>query len=62
MKYAGASLDDAVAAQFEQRLKAGDGGLIAVDRHGRVAVRFNTAAMARGVADSTGRLEAVLGP
>jgi isoaspartyl peptidase/L-asparaginase-like protein (Ntn-hydrolase superfamily) len=50
-----------VAAQFDERLKAGDGGLIAVDRQGQVVVQFNSAAMARGVADSTGRLETVLG-
>ncbi len=61
MKYASASLGDAVAAQFDERLKAGDGGLIAVDRRGQVIMQFNTLAMARGVADSTGRLEAVLG-
>jgi len=62
MKYGGASLDEGVAAQFEERLDKGDGGLIAVDRNGHITIRFNTAAMARGAADSTGRVEAVIGP
>jgi len=62
MKYGGASLDEAVAAQFDERLDKGDGGLIAVDRNGHITIRFNTAAMARGAADSTGRVEAVIGP
>lgn len=62
MRYAGAALKDAVASQFDQRLKAGDGGIIAVDRDGRIALQSNTRWMARGCADSTGRLEAELGP
>jgi beta-aspartyl-peptidase (threonine type) len=61
MKYASASLDEAVAAQFNQRLKPNDGGLIALDRTGHVAIHFNTAAMARGLADSTARLEVTIG-
>jgi beta-aspartyl-peptidase (threonine type) len=62
MKYAGASLDDAVAVQFKERLKPGDGGLISVDREGHIAIGFNTAAMARGLADSAGSLEISVGP
>jgi beta-aspartyl-peptidase (threonine type) len=61
MKYAGATLDAAVAAQFDERLRPGDGGLIALDRLGRAIIRFNTPEMARGAADSTGRLDVVLG-
>jgi isoaspartyl peptidase/L-asparaginase-like protein (Ntn-hydrolase superfamily) len=62
MKYAGASLAEAVNVQFDERLRPGDGGLIAVSRDGEIVIRFNTAAMARALADSTGRLEATLGP
>lgn len=62
MRYAGASLEEAVAAQFDERLRPNDGGLIAVDREGHIVIRFNTAKMARAAADSTGRLEATLGP
>jgi L-asparaginase / beta-aspartyl-peptidase len=62
MRYAGATLDEAVAAQFEERLRPNDGGLIAVDRRGRIVIRFNTAKMARAAADATGRLEAIVGP
>jgi len=62
MKYGGDSLEEAVAVQFEVRLDKGDGGLIAVSRDGHITIRFNTAAMARGAADSTGRVEAVIGP
>jgi beta-aspartyl-peptidase (threonine type) len=62
MKYAGASIQEAVDAQFDERLRPGDGGLIALSRDGQIVFRFNTPAMARGLADSTGRLEATLGP
>jgi L-asparaginase / beta-aspartyl-peptidase len=61
MRYAGATLDEAVAAQFDERLRPNDGGLIAIDRKGRIVIRSNTAKMARGSADSSGRLEAVIG-
>jgi beta-aspartyl-peptidase (threonine type) len=63
MRYGGATVDEAVAAQFEDRLQQpGTGGLIAIDRRGRIVVQFNTRAMARGLADSSGRVEAALGP
>jgi beta-aspartyl-peptidase (threonine type) len=62
MRYAGATLDEAVAAQFDERLRPNDGGLIAVGRDGQIVIRFNTAKMARAAADSTGRQEATLGP
>jgi beta-aspartyl-peptidase (threonine type) len=62
MKYAGASIQKAVDVQFDERLKPGDGGLIALGRDGKIVIRFNTPAMARALADSTGRLEATLGP
>ncbi|HEX6962633.1 MAG TPA: isoaspartyl peptidase/L-asparaginase [Lacipirellula sp.] len=61
MRYADSTLEQAVSVQFDERLRPNDGGLIAVDRNGRIAIRFNTAKMARAAADSTGRLEATLG-
>lgn len=41
-------------------LKAGDGGLITVDRHGRIAFVFNTDGMYRGAADAAGRFEVAI--
>lgn len=51
---------DAIAAAREiihGRLKPGDGGLIAVDRNGVLALEFNSEGMYRGAADSRGRFE-----
>jgi beta-aspartyl-peptidase (threonine type) len=62
MRYGAASLEDAVNAQFDERLRPGDGGLIAIDHSGRISIRFNTAKMARAWADSTGVLRATFGP
>ena len=52
MAYAGASLEQAAEAVVMQVLPAigGRGGLVAVDRHGNVAMPFNTEGMYRGVA------------
>jgi beta-aspartyl-peptidase (threonine type) len=50
-------LQQAVSEVVESVLAKDDGGLIAVDRHGRIAMAYNTAGMFRGAADSTGRLE-----
>jgi isoaspartyl peptidase/L-asparaginase-like protein (Ntn-hydrolase superfamily) len=41
-------------------LKPGEGGLIAVDRKGNVAMQSTTEAMPRGVADSSGRFETAI--
>jgi beta-aspartyl-peptidase (threonine type) len=50
MAYGGASLQQATAAVVQQALPAigGSGGLIAVDRHGQLALPFNTEGMYRG--------------
>jgi beta-aspartyl-peptidase (threonine type) len=61
MAYQGASLQDAVAHVIHKTLQPDDGGLIAVDKHGNIALDFNTAGMARAAADSTGRFEVKLG-
>jgi beta-aspartyl-peptidase (threonine type) len=41
-------------------LKPGDGGVIAVDLHGHIGVAYNTSAMFRGTADSSGRFEVAI--
>ncbi len=55
MKYTGASIEQAVTAILEDQLSEGDGGIIAVDKLGRVFMHFNTGGMARATADSSGR-------
>ncbi len=57
MQYGGVSLEEASAEVIGQVLSEGDGGLIAVDRFGHVAMAFSTPGMLRAVADSTGRSE-----
>ena len=57
MAYKGMSLKDAVHYILHDVLKPGDGGVIAVDRHGNYAMDFNTTGMFRGVATSTGTFE-----
>jgi beta-aspartyl-peptidase (threonine type) len=51
------SVDDAARECLEEVLQPGDGGLIAIDRAGRISLRATTPAMPRGAADSTGRFE-----
>jgi len=59
MKYRGLALEDAAREVVQGRLKriGGDGGIIAVDREGNVALEFNTEGMFRGARDSKGRRE-----
>jgi beta-aspartyl-peptidase (threonine type) len=49
LRYGGASLADAVSTSIEQRLPSlgAPGGLIAVDHHGTIVIRYNTPAMFR---------------
>jgi beta-aspartyl-peptidase (threonine type) len=61
MRYTGASLAEAVHAVMHQTLRKGDGGLIGVDHRGNIVLDFNTPGMARGAADSSGRLEVRIG-
>lgn len=61
MEYKGLSLDKAAAHIIDDVLPDDCGGLIAVDRNGHISLRMNTAMMARGAADSTGRMEVMLG-
>ncbi len=57
MAYKGMSLKDAVHYVIHKILKPGDGGVIAVDRHGNYAMDYNTTGMFRGVATSAGTFE-----
>jgi len=61
MKYRGATLQEAVDDNLRRRLNKNDGGLIAVDKDGNIAMGFNTAGMARAAADSKGRYEVIWG-
>jgi isoaspartyl peptidase/L-asparaginase-like protein (Ntn-hydrolase superfamily) len=57
VRLAGQGLDDAAgAALAEARAQGGDGGLIAIDRHGRIAMPFNTEGMARAALHPDGRI------
>lgn len=58
MEFAGMSLDNAVAAVIDRDLTelGGDGGVIAVDRNGNVAMRFNTPGMYRGYVTDDGEM------
>ena len=55
MEYKGASLKDAAAATIAKvGALGGDGGVVAIDRQGNVAMPFNSAGMYRGFRLSTG--------
>ena len=56
MRYRGVSLAAAAARGAEERgALGGDGGLIAVDRRGNVAMPFNSEGMSRACIDRRGR-------
>lgn len=57
MRYLGESVTQAANHLVRNVLSPGDGGLIAVDRNGEVAMPFNTMGMYRGCADLRGRFE-----
>jgi len=61
LKYKKVTVQQAVDNNLKTRLNKGDGGLIAVDRNGNIAMGFNTGGMARAAADSTGRFEVIWG-
>lgn len=61
MKYKNVTLQQAVDDNLNNRLNKGDGGLIAVDHLGNIAMGFNTGGMARAAADSSGRFEVIWG-
>ena len=57
MRYAGRSLEQAVTEVMWNRLKPGDGGLIAVAADGNIVMQHNTPGMSCAAADSDGRME-----
>ena len=62
MEYKGLPLQDAAKQIVMEKLKAqgGDGGLIAVDKEGNIAMPFNTNAMYRGFITSDGSSEVAI--
>lgn len=57
MRYRGDDVGAAADRVVHRVLRPGDGGVIALDRDGKIAMTFNTSSMLRGAADSTGRYE-----
>ncbi|MCB1035245.1 MAG: isoaspartyl peptidase/L-asparaginase, partial [Acidobacteria bacterium] len=57
VEFAGQDLESAVREVLFERLEEGDGGLVAVDRLGKIVMMFNAEGMYRGAADSSGRFE-----
>ncbi len=60
MEYTGVSLQEAAEQVIFGKLDEGDGGIIAVDRYGRIAMVFSSPGMFRGAADSEGRFEVAI--
>lgn len=59
MEYKGLSLQEAARTVIQEKLPAlgGDGGIVAIDHEGNVAMEFNTAGMYRATMNSEGKLE-----
>ncbi|MEM1247394.1 MAG: isoaspartyl peptidase/L-asparaginase [Acidobacteriota bacterium] len=57
MAYGSQDLQQAATAVIDGVLQAGDGGVVAVDAYGAIAMPFNSKGMFRGAADSDGRFE-----
>jgi beta-aspartyl-peptidase (threonine type) len=62
MAYQQVSLATAMERVLTKKLAGGIGGIIAVDRFGKVVMQFNTGGMSRAAADSSGRREIRVGP
>lgn len=62
MEYKGLSVKDAANELIMKKVPAlgGDGGLIALDKDGNVAMPFNTAGMYRGTVTSDGKIEVLI--
>jgi len=60
MEYQKASLSEAADRVINGKLDQGDGGIIAVDRHGNISMTFNSPGMFRGAADSKGYFEVAI--
>ena len=53
--YRGLALAEAARVVVHEKLKKGDGGLIALSKRGEIVLEFNTSGMYRGAADANGR-------
>ncbi len=64
VSYKGLSLEQACNVVIHEKIQnlKGDGGLIAVDKHGNIATPFNCAVMFRGKASSDGMMETLIYP
>ncbi len=60
MAYGGMSLQAAAEEVILHTLKPGDGGVIAIDRDGAIAMVYNSEGMFRGAADARGRFEVAI--
>jgi beta-aspartyl-peptidase (threonine type) len=62
MEYKGQSLQEAAGDVVNVKLKSqgAEGGLIAVDRNGNIAMPFNTAMMFRGTIQPDGKIEVMI--
>jgi beta-aspartyl-peptidase (threonine type) len=61
LKYKKVTLQEAVNDNLNRRLNKNDGGLIAIDKDGNIAMGYNTGGMARAAADSSGRFDVIWG-
>ena len=61
MRLLGEDVQTAVRQAIHDTLQPGDGGVIAVDHRGHIAIDFSTPGMARGWADADGTWEIRLG-
>jgi len=60
MEFQGATLHEAARIVIHEKLDEGDGGIIAVDYLGNIAMEFSSPGMFRGAADSEGRFEVAI--
>jgi len=62
MEYRNLTLEEAARLVIQEKLKkaGGDGGIIAVDREGNIAMEFNTSGMFRGYVTSDGNKEVLI--
>ena len=62
MKYKGESLAEAADEIIQHRLPemGGDGGIIAMDKHGNISLSFNTQGMNRGLIGTDGKLRVAI--
>lgn len=60
MEHGGMTLEEAMRHVLRERMPDRIGGMIAVDRDGRLVLDFTTRGMYRGAADSTGRFEVAI--